>query len=111
MHLVLAEGALLERILDHTYPVWNEGLTRHAYGQWNTAQLRTPWGRDHLHRFALLDDHGDVLASAKRYRHDVRIGERNGWMCGIGAVFTPEPHRGRGHASAAHRAHARRRRP
>ncbi len=99
MNLVLAEGALLERILDHTYPVWNEGLSRQAYGQWNTAQLRTPWGRDHLHRFALLDAQGDVLASAKRYRHDVRIAERNGWMCGIGAVFTPEPHRGRGYAS------------
>jgi len=99
MNLVLAEGPLLERILDDTFPVWNEGLTRQAYGQWNTAQLRTAWGRDHLHRFALLDEYGDVLASAKRYRHDVRIGERNGWMCGIGAVFTPEPHRGRRHAS------------
>lgn len=100
MHLVLAEGALLDQILDDTYPVWNEGLSRQAYGQWNTAQLRTPWGRDHLHRFALLDEHGDVLASAKRYRHDVRIGDRHGWMCGIGAMFTPEQHRGRGHASA-----------
>src|SRR6185436_6826741 len=99
MELVLAEGALLERILDSTYPIWNEGLSRQAYGQWNAAQLRTPWGRDHLHRFALLDEHGGVLASAKRYRHDVRVGDRNGWMCGIGAVFTPEPHRGRGHAS------------
>jgi GNAT superfamily N-acetyltransferase len=100
MELVLAEGALLERILDDTYPVWNEGLSRQAYGQWNSAQLRTPWGRDHLHRFALLDQRGDVLASAKRYRHDVRLGDRNGWMCGIGAVFTPEPHRRRGYASA-----------
>ena len=66
MNLVLAEGALLERILDDTYPVWNEGLSRQAYGQWNTAQLRTPWGRDHLHRFALLDAQGDVLASVNQ---------------------------------------------
>jgi GNAT superfamily N-acetyltransferase len=100
MELVLAEGALLERILDSTYPVWNEGLTRQAYSQWNTAQLRTPWGRERLHRLALVDDDGEVLASAKRYRHDVRIGDRNGWMCGIGAVFTPERHRGHGYASA-----------
>ena len=100
MELVLAEGPLLERILDDTYPVWNEGLSRQAYSQWNSAQLRTPWGRNHLHRVALLDERGDVLASAKRYRHDVRLGDRHGWMCGIGAVFTPEPHRQRGYASA-----------
>jgi predicted GNAT family acetyltransferase len=47
-----------------------------------------------------VDERGEVLASAKRYRHDVRIGDRNGWMCGIGAVFTPEQHRRHGHASA-----------
>ena len=32
MPLVVAEGALLDHILDHTYPIWNEGLTRAAYG-------------------------------------------------------------------------------
>jgi GNAT superfamily N-acetyltransferase len=99
MKLVLAEGALLERILDDTYPVWNEGLSRQAYGQWNAAQLRTAWGRERLQRLALVDERGDVLASAKRYRYDVRIGDRNGWMCGIGALFTPEAHRRRGYAS------------
>jgi GNAT superfamily N-acetyltransferase len=99
LRLVLAEGALLERILDQTYPVWNEGLSRQAYRQWNTAQRRTVWGRERLHRFALVDEQGDVVASAKRYRFDVRIGDRHGWMCGIGAVFTPEAHRGRGYAS------------
>src|SRR5881394_3729627 len=100
MHLVLAEGPLLERILDDTYAVWHEGLSRQAYGQWNAAQMRTPWGRDHLHRVALVDEHGEVLASAKRYRHDIRISGRDGWMCGIGAVFTPPQHRRRGYASA-----------
>ncbi len=99
MPLVVAEGALLDHILDNTYPIWNEGLTRNAYGQWNTAQMRTPWGRDHLHRFALLDDEGNLLASAKRYRHDIRLDGRDGWMAGFGAVFTPESARGRGHAT------------
>src|SRR3982751_6682907 len=99
MPLVLAEGPLLERILDDTYPVWHEGLSRQAYGRWNSAQRRTPWGRDHLHRVALVDERGDLLASAKRYRYDVRVGERRGWMCGIGAVFTPQQHRGRSYAS------------
>ena len=99
MPVVVAEGALLEHILDLTYPVWNEGLTRAAYGQWNIAQTKTPWGRTHLHRFALVDDSGNLLASAKRYRHDLRLDGRDGWMAGFGAVFTPESVRGRGHAT------------
>ena len=99
MPLVVAEGALLDHILDLTFPIWNEGLTREAYGRWNTAQMKTAWGRDHLHRFALLDDSGHLLATAKRYRHDVRLDGRDGRMAGFGAVFTPESARGRGHAT------------
>ena len=89
----------MDRILDHTFPIWNEGLTRDAYGKWNGAQLRTPWGRDHLHRFALVDDEGALLASAKRYRLDVTLDGREARMAGIGAVFTPPELRGRGYAS------------
>jgi len=99
MRMVIADAAMRERILDQTFPVWHEGLTRDAYGRWNDAQLRTEWGRAHLHRLALVNDAGDVLASAKRYRLDVRLRGTNGWMCGIGAVFTPPDHRGRGYAS------------
>jgi GNAT superfamily N-acetyltransferase len=98
MKVVIAEGPLLEQILDITYPVWNEGLTRAAYAQWNGAQMKTPWGRTHLRRFALVDGTGTLLASAKRYQYDVRIDGRDGWMCGIGAVFTPPARRGRGYA-------------
>src|SRR6185503_6176142 len=100
MTIVPADGDLLERILDHTFVIWNEGLSRTAYGQWNRAQLRTPWGRRNLQRFASIDDRGGVLATAKQYRFDVRIDGRDGWMCGIGAVFTPPDQRGRGYASA-----------
>lgn len=99
MRMVVAEGALLERILDSTFPVWHDGLTRRAYSQWSKAQLRTPWGRERLVRFALLDADDTCVASAKRYRHDVMIDGRDGWMCGIGAVFTPPEHRGKGHAA------------
>jgi len=94
-----AEGALLERIFDLTHPIWHEGLSRRAYSQWNTAQMRLPWAHAHLNRFALVDDDGEVLASLKRYRYDVRIDGREGTMCGIGAVFTPPDRRGNGYAS------------
>jgi len=100
MTIVPAEGTLLEHILDQTFQIWNEGLSRPAYGQWNRAQVKTPWARSRLQRYASFDDDGRLLATAKQYRFDVRVGDREGWMCGIGAVFTPPEHRGRGHASA-----------
>ena len=99
MNIVTAESEMLERILDGTFEIWNEGLSRSAYGQWNRAQLRTPWARHRLQRFVALDERERVLATAKQYRFDVRVGGREGWMCGIGAVFTPTGQRGKGHAS------------
>jgi GNAT superfamily N-acetyltransferase len=99
MKIVPAEGALLEQIFDLTFPIWHEGLTRRAYAQWNTAQMRVPWARDHLQRLALVDDAGRLLASLKRYRYDIRLQGRDGWMCGLGAVFTPPDRRGQGYAS------------
>jgi GNAT superfamily N-acetyltransferase len=100
MRVVPAEGALLEEVLDHTFTIWSEGLSRAAYSQWDSAQVRTPWGRSHLQRFASLDGRGRLLATAKQYRFDVRVSDREGWMCGIGAVFTPPEHRARGRASS-----------
>ena len=99
MNVVVAEGPLLDQILVLTYQIWNEGLSERAYSQWNAAQLRTPWGRTHLQRFALIDDAGRLLATAKRYRFRARLDGRAGWMAGIGAVFTPHLQRGKGYAS------------
>jgi GNAT superfamily N-acetyltransferase len=99
MKVVVAEGPLLDQIVSLTFDIWNEGLSRRGYAQWNAAQLRTPWGRTHLHRLALLDDDGRLLATAKRYRFRVRLDGRVGWMAGIGAVFTPPLQRGKGYAS------------
>ena len=98
MQLVVAEGPILEEILDTTYPVWNEGLTRDAYARWNAAQLRTAWGSDHLLRYALLDDRRRWVASAKRYLWPIRLDGVNGVMCGVGAVFTRPEERGHGYA-------------
>jgi GNAT superfamily N-acetyltransferase len=99
MHLVPAEGPLLEEILDGTYPFWNDGLTRRAYSQWNAGQLRTAWGKDHLTRIALVDTGGRLLASAKRYRFNARLDGRDGFVSGLAAVFTPPDRRRHGHAT------------
>ena len=99
MKVIVAEGPLLDQITRLTYDIWNEGLSERAYSQWNAAQMRTPWGRTHLQRLALVDVSGRLLATAKRYRYHMRLDGRVGWMSGIGAVFTPPLQRGKGFAS------------
>jgi predicted N-acetyltransferase YhbS len=96
-NLVDADGAILERILDDTYPIWNDGLTRAAYGRFYAAQVRTAWGRSHLRRFALVDG-DDVAASAKLYAFDAMLDGQPMAVAGIGAVFTAPGSRGRGAA-------------
>jgi predicted N-acetyltransferase YhbS len=98
MTILQAQGAMLQEVLDQTYPLWGEGLSREAYGRWNRAQLETPWGRSHLSRVA-LGDGTHLLSSAKRYLLEARVTDRITPVVGIGAVFTPPGQRGRGHAA------------
>ena len=95
--LVEVEGAILDRILDDTYSIWHDGLSRHAYGRFYAAQLATTWGRTHLRRVALMDG-DDILASAKLYRFEAAISGQAVQVAGIGAVFTTPAARGRGAA-------------
>lgn len=95
----LVDSALLDQVLDQTFPLWNDGLTRRAYGQWNLAQTRTRWGASHLQRVGLVDD-GRVLASAKRYLFTARLAGATVDVIGIGAVFTDPDLRGQGLAEA-----------
>jgi GNAT superfamily N-acetyltransferase len=99
MQVVPATGALLDRILDSSYPLWGEGLSRRGYARYNSAQLGTRWGRANLDRVALISN-GDVLSSAKRYSLTLSIDGRTVRAVGIGAVFTPPEMRGRGFAQA-----------
>ena len=89
----------LERVLDWTYPIWNEGLTREAYSRWNRGLMETAWGRGHLHRLVLIESDRPV-AAAKRYDFRGRICGQDVEIVGIGAVFTPVELRRRGHATA-----------
>ncbi len=95
--LVEAGGLILDRILDDTYDIWQDGLSRHAYGRFYAAQIATPWGRQHLSRLALVEG-DDVLASAKLYRFDAVLDGQSIEVAGIGAVFTSPAIRGRGAA-------------
>jgi GNAT superfamily N-acetyltransferase len=95
--VVPATGAVLEQVLDDTFELWNDGLSRRNYGKAWQAQLKTPWGRSHLDRVALVDG-PHVMCSAKRYDLSLRLDGRHRRALGIGAVFTPPAHRGRGSA-------------
>ena len=97
LSMVPAVGALLERILDDTYSLWHDGLSRQNYGRYWAAQLKTAWGQAHLGRVALQDG-PHVVASAKRYDLSLRVDGRIRRVLGIGAVFTAAPYRGRGAA-------------
>ena len=99
MQLTTASGPLLERILDGTYTIWSEGLSRRAYGQWNAGLMDTTWGRERLRRVALVRD-GELLASAKRFDFDAFLLGEPIKVMGIGAVFTPAEHRAKGFATA-----------
>ena len=98
IQVVPAEGSLLEQVLDASYDLWNEGLSRRAYAQYFDAQVATAWGRTHLRRWALVDS-SDLLASAKTYAFAGTLDGRAISIVGIGAVFTQPSHRGRSHAA------------
>ena len=98
MRLILAEGAVLDQILDESHSIWSDGLTRQAYGRYNEAQTRTAWGSSRLRRFALVGDGNAVLSSVKRYDLDARIDGNEVRVVGLGAVFTPQDNRGQGYA-------------
>lgn len=97
--VTVATGPALQQILDDTFPLWGDGLSRADYERYNRAQMLTPWGADNLERVAWMDG-DEVLASAKRYRLELAIAGAAVPCLGIGAVFTSPRHRGRGHAPA-----------
>jgi GNAT superfamily N-acetyltransferase len=96
--LVVATGELLDRVLDASYPVWNDGLTRVNYGKFFSAQRQTAWGESHLRMYALVDGE-HLLASLKRYDLTAVINGQPTSVCGLGAVFTDPAHRRQGHAN------------
>ena len=93
--VVPATGAVLEQVLTDTFSLWGDGLSRESYAKAWAAQLKVPWGKQHLDRVALIDG-PHVLSSAKRYDLSLRIDGRIRRVLGIGAVLTATAHRGRG---------------
>lgn len=88
-----------EHVLPLTEPLWGHGRSLETYRE-QTAQLaQTAYGRASYRTMALSNGR-EILASFKRYEREARAGKERLRAIGIGAVFTPEPLRGQGFASA-----------
>jgi hypothetical protein len=97
--VIPADGAVLDRVLTATYPIWNGGLSRQAYGRFHAAQSKTAWGSRFQRHVALLDG-SELAASAVQYDLAGVCDGRAVRICGIGALCTESSHRGLGHAQA-----------
>ena len=86
LQVVPATAAVLEHILNDTFPLWGDGLSRENYAKEWAAQLKTPWGQHHLDRVALVDG-PHVLSSAKRYDLSLRIDGRIEGVIGVHSSF------------------------
>ena len=84
--VVRAEGPVLERVLDATYPASHHGLSRRAFATADAAHRKTAWAPVHERRYALV--HGpSVLASAQRYELSGMFAGRPLRICGIGGLW------------------------
>jgi GNAT superfamily N-acetyltransferase len=88
-----------EHVLPLTEALWAHGRTPEAYREQTTQLAHTAYGRKSYRTMALSDGTA-ILASFKRYEREARAGNERLRCIGIGAVFTPEPQRGQGYASA-----------
>ena len=96
--VIPADDAILERILETTYPTSHQGLlSRSAFTKLDAAQRKTIWGLGHQRRFALVEK-DEVLASAQRYALNGALDRQRVSICGIGAVCTDPSHGNEGHA-------------
>lgn len=88
------------QVLPLTHEIWGGDRTQESYAGRVLQLSATPYGKKHYRTLALTGGTPEVLASFKRYERAARLASKPLRAIGIGAVFTPPEHRGRGYASA-----------
>lgn len=96
----LSAAAYAEQVLPFTHALWSHGRPLDAYVAQTTALAQTAYGRKSYRTFALTNGDMPLLSSFKRYEREAHLDATKLRGIGIGAVFTPEEHRGHGFASA-----------
>jgi hypothetical protein len=98
--VVPAEGTILEHILQAEHQAGRYArLSRHAYQQFEAAQMKTPWGRAHRRRFALVGDGAAPLASATRHSFAAVLDRKPIRVCAISDVLADPEFGDDGHAA------------
>lgn len=87
-------------VLPYTHSLWGGSLTLEAYVARTLRVAQSPYGRKFFRTLGVLDSHGGVVASFKRYEREARVRRQPLRALGIGAVFTAPEHRRQGHATA-----------
>jgi GNAT superfamily N-acetyltransferase len=95
-----ATEAEITAICRESHKIWGAGLTFPAYRSMWAHLMEAPWARKHLDYVVWSTDGRGPLSSVKLYRLDIRCNAAVARATGVGAVFTPEAHRGRGYAGA-----------
>ncbi|HEV2740078.1 MAG TPA: GNAT family N-acetyltransferase [Candidatus Elarobacter sp.] len=96
---IVAPEDYVRDVLPHSHTLWAGTRTFERYAGEFRATANSAWGKRRFRTVGLHVD-GELVASCKRYERVLRCGERGYKAAGIGAVFTPEPLRGRGYATA-----------
>ncbi len=94
-----AEEEELRALLSQSRLVWGVGVRFEDYFKYHSLIRAHPWSENNFQHLILVNGEGEILSSCKTYFHQVRVKGRFLKLCGIGAVFTPPEHRGRGFAS------------
>jgi predicted N-acetyltransferase YhbS len=102
--LALATTEQVEEIYRESHALWGAGLDLDDYLELWRAISTIPWSSKHARFLVWLSEEGQVLSSMKLYRPLIRAGGRTARAGVLGAIFTPDKLRGRGHASGMIRA-------
>jgi GNAT superfamily N-acetyltransferase len=96
---VLSPDEHARAVLPLSAKLWKGRRTLQTYVSQTLEIANGSYGKRSYRTYGLYDD-GVLAASCKRYERTVRVGAGRLRTFGLGAVFTPEPLRGRGYASA-----------
>lgn len=96
--LRLADEHAISRILQDNYSIWSPGLSPDAYRHYIQYQFALPWGRRNLRYWNYVLDR-EPVSSCKIYNIPLQSRSKQYRVAGIGAVFTPERHRGNSYAT------------
>lgn len=94
----IASETYASEVLPQTAPLWAGRRSFEEYVAQTLEIARGSYGRRYYRTIGLYDG-TRLVASFKRFERSLRDGTARLRAFGIGAVFTPEEHRGRGYAS------------